>query len=62
MPQNCAPCADLPDIYSWVTHGKGLLGSQGDYNRRHRKLCGCAVGGAGDSSLACVLQHAQAAA
>lgn len=36
-------CADLPDIYSWVTHGKGLLGSQGDYNRRHRKLCGCAV-------------------
>ncbi|PRW33565.1 cytochrome P450 [Chlorella sorokiniana] len=30
----------LPDIYSWVTHGKGLLGSQGDYNRRHRKLCG----------------------
>lgn len=30
----------LPDIYKFVTHEKGLLGSGGDYNRRHRRLCG----------------------
>lgn len=29
----------LPDIYEFVTHGKGILGSQGDYNTRHRRLC-----------------------
>ena len=22
-----------------MTHGKGILGSSGDYNRRHRRLC-----------------------
>jgi len=27
------------DIYKFVTHEKGILGSQGEYNRRHRKLC-----------------------
>ncbi|KAG2490073.1 hypothetical protein HYH03_011538 [Edaphochlamys debaryana] len=30
----------LPDIYTWVTHGKGILGSQDEYNARHRRLCG----------------------
>ncbi|KAL4419812.1 hypothetical protein ABPG75_006910 [Micractinium tetrahymenae] len=30
----------LPDIYKWVTHEKGILGSSGEYNRRHRKLVG----------------------
>ncbi|GIL57873.1 hypothetical protein Vafri_13130 [Volvox africanus] len=29
----------LPDIYTYVTHGKGILGSQDDYNARHRRLC-----------------------
>jgi len=29
----------LPDIYKWVTHEKGILGSQDDYNARHRRLC-----------------------
>jgi len=29
----------LPDIYKYVTHEKGLLGSQGEYNTRHRRLC-----------------------
>ncbi|KAG2435417.1 hypothetical protein HYH02_011918 [Chlamydomonas schloesseri] len=29
----------LPDIYTYVTHGKGILGSQGEYNARHRRLC-----------------------
>eukprot|EP00884_Botryococcus_braunii_P015417 jgi/Botrbrau1/2559/Bobra.0079s0045.1 len=29
----------LPDIYKWVTHEKGILGSQGAYNKRHRQLC-----------------------
>jgi len=29
----------LPDIYKWVTNEKGILGSQGDYNKRHRRLC-----------------------
>jgi hypothetical protein len=32
---NCS----LQDIYKYVTHEKGLLGSQGAYNARHRKLC-----------------------
>jgi hypothetical protein len=27
------------DIYKYVTHEKGILGSQGDYNQRHRRLC-----------------------
>jgi hypothetical protein len=27
------------DIYKWVTHEKGILGSQGSYNKRHRQLC-----------------------
>jgi hypothetical protein len=27
------------DIYKYVTHEKGILGSQGDYNVRHRRLC-----------------------
>lgn len=27
------------DIYKYVTHEKGILGSQGDYNARHRRLC-----------------------
>lgn len=27
------------DIYKWVTHEKGILGSQGTYNKRHRQLC-----------------------
>jgi hypothetical protein len=29
----------LQDIYKYVTHEKGLLGSQGEYNARHRRLC-----------------------
>jgi Cytochrome P450 len=29
----------LQDIYTWVTHGQGILGSQGDYNAKHRRLC-----------------------
>ncbi|GLC47259.1 hypothetical protein PLESTB_001835900 [Pleodorina starrii] len=29
----------LPDIYNYVTHGKGILGSQDEYNARHRRLC-----------------------
>lgn len=29
----------LPDIYKWVTNEKGILGSQGNYNKRHRMLC-----------------------
>eukprot|EP00897_Mesotaenium_endlicherianum_P009449 jgi/Mesen1/8532/ME000482S07990 len=29
----------LPAVYEHVTHGKGILGSQGEYNRVHRKLC-----------------------
>lgn len=29
----------LPDIYKYVTHEKGILGSQGAYNRKHRQLC-----------------------
>ncbi|GLI63266.1 hypothetical protein VaNZ11_006170 [Volvox africanus] len=29
----------LPDIYTYITHGKGILGSQDDYNARHRRLC-----------------------
>lgn len=33
----CEPVAQ--DIYKYVTHEKGLLGSQGDYNARHRRLC-----------------------
>ncbi len=32
----CIACAD---IYKWVTHEKGILGSQDDYNARHRRLC-----------------------
>lgn len=45
LPTNAAPPfhqydAVLPDIYKFVTHEKGLLGSGGDYNRRHRRLCG----------------------
>ncbi len=28
----------LPDIYKYITHEKGILGSSGEYNRRHRKL------------------------
>jgi hypothetical protein len=26
-------------IYEYVTHGKGILGSQGNYNLQHRKMC-----------------------
>lgn len=34
------PCEPVvQDIYKYVTHEKGLLGSQGDYNARHRRLC-----------------------
>jgi hypothetical protein len=29
----------LQDIYKYVTHEKGILGSQDDYNARHRRLC-----------------------
>eukprot|EP00803_Ostreobium_quekettii_P009904 evm.model.scf_51.15 EVM.evm.TU.scf_51.15 scf_51:142967-148763(-) len=29
----------LPDIYYYVTNGKGILGSQGEYNTKHRQLC-----------------------
>jgi hypothetical protein len=29
----------VQDIYKYVTHEKGILGSQGDYNARHRRLC-----------------------
>lgn len=29
----------LPDIYYYITHEKGILGSQGDYNTKHRQLC-----------------------
>lgn len=37
----CIPATltHLQDIYKYVTHEKGLLGSQGDYNARHRRLC-----------------------
>jgi hypothetical protein len=41
----CAPNTMIPtsehsqDIYTWITHGKGILGSQGDYNAKHRRLC-----------------------
>jgi hypothetical protein len=38
---SCLPCLNfgMQDIYKYVTHEKGLLGSQGEYNRRHRSLC-----------------------
>ncbi|CAI5482744.1 unnamed protein product [Closterium sp. Yama58-4] len=26
-------------VYEYVTHGKGILGSQGEYNRAHRRMC-----------------------
>ena len=29
----------MKDIYTWVTNGQGILGSQGDYNAKHRRLC-----------------------
>ncbi|CAI7819201.1 unnamed protein product, partial [Closterium sp. NIES-54] len=29
----------LPAVYEYVTHGKGILGSQGEYNRAHRRMC-----------------------
>jgi len=29
----------LPDVYGYVTGGKGILGSQGAYNRRQRQVC-----------------------
>jgi len=29
----------LPDIYYYITHEKGILGSQGEYNTKHRQLC-----------------------
>jgi len=29
----------LPDVYSFVAGGRGILGSQGRFNRRHRQLC-----------------------
>ena len=32
-------CVWPQDIYKFVTHEKGILGSQDEYNRRHRKLC-----------------------
>lgn len=35
-PTCISACAD---IYKWVTHEKGILGSQDDYNARHRRLC-----------------------
>ena len=31
--------ACMQDIYTWVTNGQGILGSQGDYNAKHRRLC-----------------------
>jgi hypothetical protein len=31
--------APTQDVYKYVTHEKGLLGSQGAYNARHRRLC-----------------------
>lgn len=34
------PPAVLPDVYTYVTHGRGILGSSGAYNKRHRRLCG----------------------
>jgi hypothetical protein len=29
----------LQDIYKFATHEKGILGSQGEYNKRHRRMC-----------------------
>lgn len=29
----------LPDVYAYVTDGKGILGSGGDYNKQQRKMC-----------------------
>eukprot|EP00210_Caulerpa_lentillifera_P007260 g6946.t1 len=29
----------LPDIYRFITEGKGILCSQGEYNRKHRAMC-----------------------
>eukprot|EP00240_Pyramimonas_obovata_P000733 CAMPEP_0118932954 /NCGR_PEP_ID=MMETSP1169-20130426/10801_1 /TAXON_ID=36882 /ORGANISM="Pyramimonas obovata, Strain CCMP722" /LENGTH=583 /DNA_ID=CAMNT_0006875663 /DNA_START=463 /DNA_END=2215 /DNA_ORIENTATION=+ len=29
----------LPDVYTYVTDGKGILGSGGAYNKKHRKMC-----------------------
>lgn len=29
----------LPDIYRFITDGKGILCSQGEYNRKHRAMC-----------------------
>jgi len=29
----------LPDVYSYITEGKGILGSTGKYNQKHRAMC-----------------------
>merc|ERR1719199_1455179 len=29
----------LPDVYAYVTKGKGILGSGGQYNKQQRKMC-----------------------
>uniref|UniRef100_A0A7S0DFN7 Cytochrome P450 n=1 Tax=Amorphochlora amoebiformis TaxID=1561963 RepID=A0A7S0DFN7_9EUKA len=29
----------LPEIYKFATQEKGILGSSGDYNQKHRKMC-----------------------
>ena len=29
----------VQDIYKFATNGKGILGSQGEYNRKHRAMC-----------------------
>jgi len=29
----------LPDIYKFATQGKGILGSTGEFNQKHRKMC-----------------------
>jgi len=29
----------LPDVYAYITEGKGILGSGGEYNKQQRKMC-----------------------
>lgn len=29
----------MPDIYVFAVNGKGILGSQGEFNKKHRSMC-----------------------
>jgi hypothetical protein len=33
------PRAPSQDVYAYVTKGKGILGSGGQYNKQQRKMC-----------------------